>query len=81
MQEVVEVHPYLIVVATGCNKDMGCYPSSILFTFHHLAFVSHVSFPYLSVGSHVTRNLLTPLPPLHLLLSGCVVLQLISIGK
>ena len=58
---------------------MGCYPSSILFTFHHLAFVSHDSFPYLSVGSHVTIYLLTPLPPLHLLLSGHVISQLISI--
>jgi len=64
-----------------CNKNMGCYPSSILFTFHHLAFASHDSFPYLSVGSHVTINLLTPLPPLHLLLSGHIVSQLISIGK
>jgi len=60
---------------------MGFYPSSMLFTFHYLAFVSHDSFPYLSTGSHVTMNLLTPLPPLHLLLSGHVVLQLISISK
>jgi len=64
-----------------CNKDMGFYPSSILFIFHYLAFVSHDSFPYLSVGSHVTIILLTPLPPLHLLLSGHIVSQLISIGK
>jgi len=64
-----------------CNKDMGFYPSSILFTFHYLAFVSHDSFPYLSVGHHVTIYLLTPLPPLHLLLLGHVILQLISIGK
>jgi len=66
---------------TGCNKDMGFYPSSILFTFHYLAFLSHDSFPYLSVGSHVTIYLLTPLPPLHLLLLGCIISQLISIGK
>jgi len=54
----------------NCNKDMGFYPSSILFTFHYLAFVSHDSFPYLSVGSHVTIYL-SPLRwcsmlPLHL---------------
>ena len=32
-----------------CSKDMRSYPSSISFTFHYLAFVSHDSFPYLSV--------------------------------
>jgi len=65
----------------NCNKDMGFYSSSILFTFHYLAFILHDSFPCLSVGNHVTINLLTPLPPLHLLLSGCVISQLILIGK
>ena len=53
---------------TLCNKDMGFYPSSILFTFHYLAFVSHDSFPYLSVGSHVTIYLLISFkPPLCIL--------------
>ena len=33
----------------SCSKDMRSYPSSISFTFHYLAFVSHDSFPYLSV--------------------------------
>ena len=51
----------------SCNKDIGFYPSSILFTFHYLAFVSHDSFPYLSVGSHVTIHLLSFKPPLHIL--------------
>jgi len=36
-------------VVGGCNKDMGSYPSFTLFTFHYLGFVSHDSFPYLSV--------------------------------
>ena len=51
-----------------CRKDMRSYPSFISFTFHHLASVSHDSFPYMSVVSHVTIYLLTSLPPLHLLL-------------
>ena len=51
-----------------CNKDMGFYPFTILFTFHYLAFVSHDSFPYLSVVSHVTIHLLLSFkPPLHIL--------------
>jgi len=53
-----------------CSKDMGSYPSSILFTFHYLAFVSHDSPSILVSSSHVTINLLTSLPPLHLLLSS-----------
>ena len=54
--------------SSNCSKDMRSYPSSISFTFHYLPFVSHDSFPYLSVVSHVTIYLLTSLPTLHLLL-------------
>jgi len=58
------------VFIAPCSKDIGSYHSLIAFTFHYLAFVSHDSFPYLSVSSHVTIYLLTSLPPLHLLLSS-----------